>query len=348
METKVLKINSKEDSENINIAASYLSDGKLVVIPTETVYGLGANGLNEEAVKNIFVAKGRPQDNPLILHVAEKSWVSNLVTEIPDVALKVMDKFWPGPLTIIFNKSDLVPSETSAGLSTVAIRMPSHEVAREIIRASGVPVAAPSANISGRPSPTKVEHVIEDLMGKVDVIVDSGHTDVGIESTVLDVTVEPPVILRPGGVTFEELQALIPDLEIDTTIIDPNDKTVPKSPGQKYRHYSPKADAILFGGNLNHVVKEINKRIADLKGEKSAVLATEQTYKDYVGADLVINLGSRENLEEIAKNIFDALRECDEEEVDIIYVEGYDLRGIGQGIMNRLLKACGGKVVLGL
>lgn len=348
LDTQIIKISSIKEVEKIKKAGSFLAKGKLVVFPTETVYGLGADGLNKEAVEKIFIAKGRPQDNPLILHIADRESLEKFTKNIPAVAYDCMEMFWPGPLTMILEKKDLVPDATSAGLDTVAVRMPSHEIARAIIKESGCVIAAPSANLSGRPSPTRVGHVIEDLKGKVDIIVDGGPAEVGIESTVLDLTVNPPTILRPGGVTLEDLKVLIPDVEVDHTIIDPLDKSVPKSPGQKYKHYSPKAEAILFGGNLSNVVREINKRLAAQEGKKTAVLATEQTHTDYVGVDLLINLGSRENLQEIAKNIFDALRKCDEENVDIIFVEGYDIRGIGQGIMNRLLKACAGRIVLGL
>ncbi len=348
MNTIVLKIENTNDLENIDIAAKALRDGKLVVFPTETVYGLGGDGLRPDVIDKIFKAKGRPQDNPLILHVGDISSVDILVKEIPDVARDCMEMFWPGPLTIIFNKSDIVPLEASAGLETIAVRMPSHKIAREIIRRSGVVVAGPSANTSGRPSPTRAEHAIEDLSGKVDYIVDSGKTIVGIESTVLDVTVDPPMILRPGGVTLEDLRVLIPNVEIDRGIIDENDNLTPKSPGQKYKHYAPKAECILFGGNLNNVIKEISRRIAEDPSKKSAVLATAETIDDYRGVDILINLGSRENLSEIASNVFDALRRCDEEGADIIYVEGFEFRGLGAGIMNRLLKASGGKVVLGL
>ena len=349
METKIIKIDKDSiEQDKIREITKAFNDGKLVVIPTETVYGLGANGFNEEACMNIFKAKGRPADNPLILHIAETSQVDELVSEIPDVARDCMDVFWPGPLTMIMKRSDKISDVVTAGLDSVAIRMPSHSIARAILKDCMLPIAAPSANLSGRPSATSAKHCIEDFDGKVDIIVDGGETNVGIESTVIDMTSNPPMILRPGGVTYEELKTIIPNVTIDNTTIDANDSTVPKSPGQKYRHYAPKADAYCFAGNLEGVVKEVNKRIQENPGKKIAVLATEETMGDYKGADLVINLGSRENMEEIAHSLFDALRRCDEENIDIIYAEGFDFRGIGAGIMNRLLKACGGKVVLGL
>lgn len=349
MDTKILKIDGDNiETSKIKEITKAFKDGKLVVIPTETVYGLGANGLDDEACKNIFKAKGRPADNPLILHIADTSQVNELVSEIPQVAKDCMEMFWPGPLTMILKKSDIIPDSVTAGLDTVAIRMPSHKIAREILKDCKLPIAAPSANLSGRPSPTAFKHVYEDLNEKVDIIVDGGATNVGIESTVIDMTSNPPMILRPGGVTYEELKVLIPNVAIDNTTIDAKDKTIPKSPGQKYRHYAPKADAYCFAGNLDGVVKEVNKRIAENEDKKIAVLATTETKDDYKGAYLLIDLGSRENMQEIAHNLFDALRECDEKEVDLIYAEGFDFRGIGAGIMNRLLKACGGKVVLGL
>lgn len=349
MNTKIIKIEeNKINEDEIKEIAKAFSEGKLVVFPTETVYGLGANGFDEEACKNIFKAKGRPGDNPLILHIAEIDQVNELVSEIPDVAKDCMEMFWPGPLTMIMKRSEKISDVVTAGLDTVAIRMPSHEVAREILKECRLPIAAPSANISGRPSPTAFKHVEEDLKGKVDIIVDGGVTNVGIESTVIDMTSNPPMILRPGGVTYEELKVLIPDVTIDNTTIDAQDNATPKSPGQKYRHYAPKADAYCFAGNLEGVVKEVNKRIKENKDKKIAVLATTETKEDYEGAYLLIDLGSRENMEVIAHNLFEALRQCDEEDVDLIYAEGFDFRGIGAGIMNRLLKACGGKVVFGL
>lgn len=348
MNTEVIHISGDKNREELIKIANVFRRGGLVVFPTETVYGLGANGLDANACAKIYQAKGRPSDNPLILHIAQKEQLEELVSEIPQTAKRCMEHFWPGPLTIIFQKSDQVPMEVTGGLDTVAVRMPSHNVAHAILKETGLPIAAPSANLSGRPSPTMFKHVVEDLSGKVDIIVDGGSTEVGIESTVLDVTVNPPMILRPGKITLEDLQQVIPDVSIDTTVISTDDKTVPKSPGQKYKHYAPKAEAYLFAGNLFNVVKEVNRRIEKQSGKKVAVLATTETMADYRGMDLLINLGSRENLEDIAANIFGALRQCDEEQVEIIFVEGFELSGMGLSIMNRLLKACGGKVVLGL
>ncbi|WP_308533605.1 L-threonylcarbamoyladenylate synthase [uncultured Peptoniphilus sp.] len=350
MKTNIIKLSEKEtskDDKNLEKITNTLKIGGLVVFPTETVYGLGANGLDKNACEGIFKAKGRPNDNPLILHIAYISQLDELVKEVPKIAQKCIKKFWPGPLTIIFKKSDLVPKEVTGGLETVAIRMPSNKIAHKILADVILPIAAPSANISGRPSPTKTEHVIEDLMGKVDIIVDGGHTVVGIESTVLDVTSDPPMILRPGKITLEDLQKVDKNISIDHTTIDAKDKTVPKSPGQKYKHYAPKGKATCFVGDLNNVVAEINKRLESCKG-KSAVLATSETKDNYIGADLVLDLGSRENLEEVANSLFDLLRVCDEKKVEYIFAEGFELKGIGLSIMNRLLKACAGRIVIGL
>ena len=349
MKTDIIRFKGNgKDKIYLKKISQTLRDGGLVVLPTETVYGLGGNGLNKRACKKIYEAKGRPSDNPLILHIAENSQLDPLVAEIPDVAKKCMEKFWPGPLTIIFKRSDLIPDEATGGLETVAIREPSNEIAHAILKAVDFPVAAPSANLSGRPSPTKVEHVIEDLNGRVDIIVDGGHSVVGIESTVLDVTVDPPMILRPGKITLEDLREIDENIRIDNATIDAKSGEIPKSPGQKYRHYAPRAEAICFGGRLDKVVNEIKKNIEENKDKKIAVLATDESYDEYKNLDikLLINLGSRENLEEVAANLFDALRRCDDENVDIIFAEGFELRGIGLSIMNRLLKACSGKVVM--
>lgn len=348
MKTEILKIESENESEPIERAAEFLRDGKLVVFPTETVYGLGANGLDKEAVAKIFEAKERPQDNPLILHIAEQEQVLDLVKYVPPKAKDLMDMFWPGPLTMIFERSEIVPNEITAGLDTVAIRMPSHPIAHAILKKANIPVAAPSANTSGKPSPTRLSHVLTDMDGKVDMIVDGGLANWGIESTVLDITADPPVILRPGGVTKEDLELFLGEIEVDQTTIEAEAGTIPKSPGQKYKHYAPDAEAYLFAGNLDNVAKEVNKRIKEYGDGRTAVLCTDETKDLYEGAALVISMGSRNNLEEVAQNLFDSLRTCDQEHVDIIFVEGFELQGLGMGIMNRLLKACGGKVVLGL
>ncbi|MET3618246.1 L-threonylcarbamoyladenylate synthase [Peptoniphilus olsenii] len=348
MKTEIIKFkgNEIEDKKYLDKIKKTFEQGGLVVFPTETVYGLGGNGLDKEAAKKIYAAKGRPSDNPLILHIAENSQLDNLVEDIPEVAKKCMDKFWPGPLTMIFKRSKLIPDEVTGGLDTVAVREPSHNLANKILKAVNLPIAAPSANISGRPSPTKTEHVIEDLDGRVDIIVDGGKSVVGIESTVLDVTVNPPIILRPGKITLEDLQKIDSDITIDQGTIDATNKQVPKSPGQKYKHYAPRAEAICFGGGIEKMILEIQKNIDKNNEKKVAVLASTETMDKYTGADLVINLGSRDNLEEVASNLFDALRHCDEEGVDMIFAEGFEPMGLGLSIMNRLLKACSGRIIM--
>jgi len=348
MKTEIIKLNPDSiDIEKIDYAADVLRSGGLVAFPTETVYGLGADATNESAVKNIFKAKGRPSDNPLIVHIANKNDVERLVSRIPPKAFLLMDKFWPGPLTLIMDKSHIIPDAITAGLDTVAIRMPCHHVALALIERSGLPVAAPSANTSGKPSPTNAEHVIDDLYGKVDVIIDAGSCGVGLESTVLDITADPPVILRPGGVTSEQLKEVLGSVNTDPAIFSKDFKnTTPKSPGMKYKHYSPKAEVIIIKGKSGQVTGKINKMVEELrlKGLKVGILATEQTKAAYSNAE-IISAGDREHLETIASNLFKALREFDLRGVDVILAESVENSGIGLAIMNRLNKAAGYNII---
>jgi len=348
LKTEIIKIDVNNiDKTGIRYAAEVLRSGGLVAFPTETVYGLGANALNETAVKNIFVAKGRPSDNPLIVHIADKRDVNKLVTYIPECAHILMQEFWPGPITLIMEKSNLIPLSVTAGLNTVGIRMPSNAVAYELIKESGVPVAAPSANTSGRPSPTNASHVIEDLYGRVDVIIDAGNCSVGVESTVLDTTSSPPVIFRPGGITFEQLEKVLGRVSLDPAILtERKGDFVPKSPGMKYKHYSPKGQVIIIEGALHDVVSKINELIDEYssKGLRVGVMATNQTSSGYQGAE-VISLGDRENAAEIAANLFKVMREFDEKETDIILAESVSSSGIGLAIMNRLSKAAGYNII---
>lgn len=335
-------------SDEIALAAEVLKIGGTVIFPTETVYGLGANALDESAVKKIFEAKGRPSDNPLILHISELNQVYDLVQDIPETFYILAEKFWPGPLTLVMKKSTIVPELVSAGLETVGIRMPAHPVALELLRRAGVPVAAPSANISGSPSPTQAKHVIADMDGRVDVIIDGGDCNVGLESTVLDISGEVPEILRPGGVTAEQLESIIGKVRIDRFVYDkPEDKSVkPKSPGVKYRHYSPKAEVILFDGAVENIVVEINKKAYELteEGKKVGILATEQT-KDNYSYGFVVSSGDRENPQTIASSFFKLLRYFDEQGMDVILTEGVDKQGMGMAIMNRMVRAAGYNVV---
>lgn len=344
MKTEIIRIDARSiDMGKVRFAAEVIKNGGLVAFPTETVYGLGANAFDETAVKGIFEAKGRPSDNPLIVHIADKDKVKDLSAVIPPVSVMLMDAFWPGPLTLVMHKSPAVSPVITAGLDTVAVRMPVHPVALAFIKACGLPVAAPSANISGRPSPTRAEHVIEDLFGKVDVIIDGGNADVGLESTVLDVTVNPPMILRPGGVTAEQLESLLGGITVDPVLsIESTESTVPKSPGNKYTHYSPKARLIVVEGALEKVACEINRlvEVNILEGLNVGVLATDQTKHLYPGAK-VISAGDRLSPETIASNLFNVLREFDRTDVQLILAEAVDDSGVGFAVMNRLSKAAG-------
>lgn len=331
------------DKEIIKKHAKLISEGKTVIFPTETVYGLGANALDAEAVKKIYEAKGRPSDNPLIVHICEKDEIGELVTEISDKAKKLMDEVWPGPLTMIFKKKDIVPQKTSGGLDTVAIRMPSNPIAREIIRQSGVPIAAPSANISGRPSPTKGKHVCDEMNGRVSGIIVGGDCDFGLESTVVDMTSEKPMILRPGSVTKEQMEKIIGEVLIDPSIENKEDVAKAKAPGMKYTHYSPNGDVYIVSGNQKNVIDKINFLIEENenKGLKCGVICIEENKDKYKGE--VISLGT--TLEEVGSNLFDSLIDMDKRKVDIIYSEAFSNSGVGRAIMNRLLKSAGYKVI---
>lgn len=345
METKVKIINRVEDDINSLIEASnVIKNGGIVAFPTETVYGLGANALNEEAVKKIFIAKGRPQDNPLIVHVNDKD-ISKYVTEVPEIAQKVIDKFWPGPITVILFKKDIIPDVTSANLKSIGIRMPRNELALKLIELSGTPIAAPSANISGRPSPTDIERCVEDLNGKVDYIIGGVHSDVGVESTILDCTVDPPVILRPGGITLEQLKEFDSRIEIDKAILQkPGKDFKPKAPGMKYRHYAPKAPVKIIKGENKKTVEKIREMIDNYigDGKKVGILASEKNIDCY-NKGIIINLGN--NINEVAKNLFESLRALDDKGVDIILSESFEEKGVGIAVMNRLNKAAGYSII---
>ncbi|MGL4742620.1 MAG: L-threonylcarbamoyladenylate synthase [Sarcina sp.] len=347
METKKFFIEDIEKSSNIlDEAAQIIKDGGTVAFPTETVYGLGANALDSEAVLKIFEAKGRPQDNPLIIHVASKD-VSEYAKDIPDIAYKLMDEFWPGPLTMILKKKEIIPNRTSAQLDSIGIRMPSSKIALELIKKAGVPIAAPSANISGRPSPTDMQRCIEDLDGKIDCILGGEQSDVGVESTIVDLTVQPPCILRPGGITLEQLQKIDNEIYIDKGILEEKIKEgiKPKAPGMKYTHYSPKAKVRLVRGEEDKTLEKIRKMVHNYRDEglKVGVMATDET-KDLYDA-IVISLGARSDLKHIAKSLFEALRQFDDLGVDIIISESFEEKGLGIAIMNRLKKSCGFDII---
>ena len=343
MNTKIVKIkNLDKDKLYIDEAGLITKNGGLVAFPTETVYGLGGDALNKEASKKIYRAKGRPSDNPLIVHVASVESVDYLVGEFPEKAKKLVDKFWPGPLTIILNKSKNVPYETTGGLDTVAIRMPDHHVALEYIKAAGGYVAAPSANTSGRPSPTSAKHVIDDLDGKVDMIIDCHEAIIGLESTIVDLTSEVPTILRPGAITVEMLESVIGRVDLDPTLNQNIENVAPKAPGMRYKHYAPKANLIIIEGEASKVQHKINQYIVEAisKDEKVGVIATDESVVKYK-AGYIKSIGTRVDENSIAKNLYSILRDFDKSDIDVIYSESFSQNGIGQAIMNRLLKAAG-------
>ena len=349
MKTLFLKVDPENpDPAKIHAAAHIIQLGGLVAFPTETVYGLGADALNPTAVLALFEAKKRPLDNPPIVHVADPKEVCRLVEEVPKKASVLMDRFWPGPLTLIFKRSSLVPQVTVAGLDTVAIRMPNHKVALELIKHSRCPIAAPSANLAGKPSPTTAQHVLEDLNGRIDCILDGGATKIGVESTVVDLSVDPPMLLRPGGTPFEALKKVLCDLKLHAFVEAEQELSMQqiRSPGMKHKHYAPKAQVILVEGDVP-AVKDKIKELAEsyrLKGEKVGILATDETQSAYK-ADVVKSLGSRFDLAAVAQNLFRLLREVDAENVDVIIAEGVPSEGLGLAVMNRLRKASGYHII---
>lgn len=348
MKTEVIKIDSKHmNLEEIQRAGKLLAKGELVAFPTETVYGLGGDALNPKAAGKIYAAKGRPSDNPLIVHIAEVSDLERIVKEVPDQAKKLAEAFWPGPLTMIFWKKDQVPDATTGGMNTVAVRMPNHPVALELIRQSGCLIAAPSANTSGRPSPTEAAHVAEDMDGRIPMILDGGSVNIGIESTIIDLTEDIPMVLRPGYITPEMLSEVLGEpVILDPGIVAEDDTKKPKAPGMKYKHYAPKADMIIVDGSSEQVIAKINELAAEAaaQGKKTAVIATEETKNRYQ-ADVVLSMGSREDEDSIARHLYHILRKCDELSVGSIYSECFSTPRIGQAIMNRLLKAAGHQVI---
>lgn len=343
-DTQIVNAERQEEAGTIQGAKLILA-GELVAFPTETVYGLGANGLDGTAVARIFAAKGRPADNPLIEHIAKKSDVRRLWRRIPKLAPILMDTFWPGPLTLIAPKSDQVPDEVTAGLDTVAVRLPQNKTARALIAKAGVPIAAPSANLSGRPSPTTAQHVMDDLGGRIPLIIDGGPCKYGVESTVLSLVGEP-TILRPGAVTREMLSALIGEVQIANSVLTPmRDGETAASPGMKYKHYAPNAEVIIVSGTPEQTAKKINAlvREAEADGKRCEIAASEQTKHFYKGKKHVV-LGDRNEPITLCANLFSALREMDEQ-ADVIFAEGIEAKDEGLAYMNRLLRAAGFHVV---
>ena len=326
-------------------AGNILRAGGLVAFQTETVYGLGGDALNPESSRRIYAAKGRPSDNPLIVHICRWEDLAPIVREIPETAEKLGKAFWPGPLTMILEKSDRVPGETTGGLSTVAVRMPSDQTAISLIREAGGYVAAPSANASGRPSPTLAKYVEEDLGGKIEMILDGGQACIGLESTIVDLTEAVPTILRPGYITKEMLSKVLGEVETDRAILPEGSDIAPKAPGMKYRHYAPKAELTIIAGEEEAVVRRINELAmeAERRGYRSGVIATNATLGRY-RATLIKSAGDRAEGAETARELYRILREFDEAEVDVIWSESFADDGIGQAVMNRLLKAAGHRV----
>lgn len=345
MNTILIANNTNQD---LSLAVKILQEGGLVAMPTETVYGLAANALDPDAVAKIFIAKGRPSDNPLIIHIAAMEQLPQLVTSISPVAQKLIDAFWPGPLTLVFPASDMVPSIVSAGLTTVAVRFPSHPIAQRLILESGLVLAAPSANTSGKPSPTTAQRVLEDLSGKVELIVDGGQVEVGLESTVVDVTGEIPIILRPGKITLDMIQDLVGQVRLDPALtVGGAIDCAPKSPGMKYTHYAPNAKVYIVEGSPEDVVQAINTlALEDYQNNlKVGIMTTDETLANYNQGDMVVSLGSKLNLESIAYSLFETLRAFDDARVDVVYTEGFSEKGIGSAIMNRLTKAASYNII---
>ncbi len=352
METKIIKIDSQKDvfseqEENaLKEAGLILRNGGLVAFPTETVYGLGGDALNKDSSHKIYEAKGRPSDNPLIVHIASLEDLPLIAEDVDETVYKVAEAFWPGPLTIILPKSDRVPKETTGGLQTVAVRFPSNPVARKLIEYAGGYVAAPSANVSGKPSPTLAKYVEEDMNGRIEMIIDGGEVGIGLESTILDLTVYPPQILRPGYITQKMLNDVLGSVDVDRTILDNSSGQAPKAPGMKYRHYAPKGEMIIVTGSSDEVVQYINEQCGRLakEGKITGIIASQESVKHYY-ADIIKNIGSRKDENAIAHNLYRILREFDDEGAEVIFTEAFADSGMGQAIMNRLLKAAGHKVV---
>lgn len=346
---KMKTIVAKADLENEELfrkASDILKSGGLVAFPTETVYGLGGDALNPKASEKIYSAKGRPSDNPLIVHIADTASVWELAAEVSTQAQMLMEAFWPGPLTIIFKKKDIVPHETTGGLETVAIRMPSHPAAMKLIKDSGVYIAAPSANLSGRPSPTTAAHVEEDLSGRIDMILDGGPVGIGIESTIVDVTGDRPTILRPGYISADMVKNILGDVMIDPALESVDMKVRPKAPGMKYTHYAPKGKLTIVEGERKKVAAKIAELVAckQAEGYKTAVLCdTENT--DLYSCENVLDAGSKKNEITVSSSLYRLLRLCDDIGADYIYSESFREGDMGYAIMNRLIKAAGHRII---
>ena len=336
---EIINLKNEKNYNKVKYAANVIKQGGLVLFPTETVYGIGANGLDEKAVKKIFEAKGRAQDNPLILHVSNLDMVKDICKDITELEYKLMDAFWPGPFTIILKKNDIVPNIVTGGLNTVAVRMPANKVASSLISYANIPIAAPSANISGRPSGTCLEDILDELGPKMDCIIDGGNCEVGIESTVVKVENNSVRILRPGKITKEQIENIVNSVILDEHIFEdlkPNDKVL--SPGMKYKHYAPNTRCILvYSDNNDNMINKINE--LSNKYANVTVVCCEENRMQY-GCSNVLTYGNKNNFEQIAKNIFTILRKVDNMNADVVFIEGIEKSGIGIAIMNRLIRAC--------
>lgn len=334
------------DEAAIREAGEIIRSGGLVAFPTETVYGLGGDALSPDSSRKIYSAKGRPSDNPLIVHICRVDDMEKIAVDIPKQAYILAEHFWPGPLTMIMKKSDLVPKETTGGLDTVAVRLPDHDLALAFIRQAGGFVAAPSANVSGRPSPTLAKYVYEDMNGKIEMILDGGQVGIGVESTIIDLTEDIPVILRPGHVTQAMLQEVLGEVCLDPTMLDAGSTQAPKAPGMKYRHYAPQGELAIVSGEPDAVADKIKQLLSEDAGNglKTGVIVSRQEEQLY-DADSVKVTGDREDMAAVARNLFRILREFDEEQVERMYVQAFPQDGIGQAVMNRMLKAAGHKII---
>lgn len=345
MITRTVSIDENAIINEANIlseAAEIIRSGELVAFPTETVYGLGADAKNQEASKKIYAAKGRPSDNPLIVHIADICQLEEVASEIDDNAKKLAEQFWPGPLTLVLPKNKDIPYATTGGLDTVAVRFPSHPIAKALIKQSGRLIAAPSANASGRPSPTMASHVYEDLNGRIPLIIDGGQVGIGIESTIVDCTSDIPVILRPGFITSDMVKSVCGQCEMDPGIVSSDAK--PKAPGMKYRHYAPSAPLTIIEGDRDNVVSYINFNLSKYPREKVGIITTDESKDFYLGGQ-IISVGSKSDEASVAHNLYSALRQMDQLNVEVIFSESFTSSGLGEAVMNRLLKAAGHQVI---
>lgn len=346
MVTKVITIAKENRAAALREAGEIIKAGGLVAFPTETVYGLGGDALNPASAKKIYEAKGRPSDNPLIVHIAAMEALQAIVEEVPETAKRLASLFWPGPLTMILKKAERVPKETTGGLDTVAVRMPVHDVALDFIQAAGGYVAAPSANRSGRPSPTTAAYVAEDMDGKIEMILDGGQATLGLESTIVDLTVEPPMLLRPGFVTEEMLSVALGEVAVDETILRGDSGQAPKAPGMKYRHYAPKGELVIVRGAEAAVTAYINERLREGRAEnkRTGVITWDETAARYE-ADVCFGVGEKGSTKAVAERLYRVLRECDDKGVELIMSECFNEEGVGAAVMNRLRKAAGYHIV---